>query len=78
MDHFVTHWDAPALSEGAPISDYTAFFAVVFRCRLSGLDSDGYHVHIQMVSALVLQLIQCVVRLPLSDGNGDAKVGHFD
>uniref|UniRef100_UPI00358E56D1 nipped-B-like protein isoform X3 n=1 Tax=Myxine glutinosa TaxID=7769 RepID=UPI00358E56D1 len=42
--------------------------------RLSGLDSDGCPVHIQMVSALVLQLIQCVVRLPLSDGNSDAKI----
>lgn len=37
---------------------------VSFAPRLKSSDSDGDPVYIQMVSALVLQLIQCVVHLP--------------
>lgn len=32
--------------------------------RLNSSDSDGEPLYIQMVTALVLQLIQCVVHLP--------------
>lgn len=37
---------------------------VSFSPRLNSSDSDGEPMHIQMVTALVLQLIQCVVHLP--------------
>lgn len=37
--------------------------------RLNSCDSDGEALYIQMVSALVLQLIQCVVRLPSEKEN---------
>lgn len=35
-----------------------------FSSRLNANDSDGEHLYIQMVTALVFQLIQCVVRFP--------------
>lgn len=35
-----------------------------FSSRLNANDSDGEHLYIQMVTALVFQLIQCVVRSP--------------
>ncbi|XP_006006990.1 nipped-B-like protein isoform X2 [Latimeria chalumnae] len=50
--------------------------------RLNSTDTDGEPMYIQMVTALVLQLIQCVVHLPLSekDSNTDEesnkKVDH--
>ena len=37
---------------------------VSFSSRLNSSESNGEPVYIQMVSALVLQLIQCVVHLP--------------
>uniref|UniRef100_A0A4W4GC33 Nipped-B protein n=1 Tax=Electrophorus electricus TaxID=8005 RepID=A0A4W4GC33_ELEEL len=39
--------------------------------RLNSSDAEGEPVYIQMVSALVLQLIQCVVHLPLDSDNTD-------
>lgn len=37
---------------------------VLFPNRLNSSDTDGEPMYIQMVTALVLQLIQCVVHLP--------------
>jgi len=45
--------------------------------RLNSSDVDGEPMYIQMVTALVLQLIQCVVHLPSdkdSDDDNDRKV----
>ncbi|XP_056146291.1 nipped-B-like protein B [Lampris incognitus] len=45
--------------------------------RLNSVDADGEPLHIQMVTALVLQLIQCVVRLPAdkdTENENDKKV----
>lgn len=45
--------------------------------RLNSSDKDGEPMYIQMVTALVLQLIQCVVHLPNekdSDDESDRKV----
>lgn len=36
----------------------------LFFARLNSSDQDGEPMYIQMVTALVLQLIQCVVHLP--------------
>uniref|UniRef100_A0A3B3Q6V8 Nipped-B protein n=1 Tax=Paramormyrops kingsleyae TaxID=1676925 RepID=A0A3B3Q6V8_9TELE len=49
--------------------------------RLNSSDVDGEPMYIQMVTALVLQLIQCVVHLPCDKDNGmedefDKKVDH--
>lgn len=42
--------------------------------RLNSSDSDGGPVYVQMVTALVLQLIQCVVNLPSErDTEGEHK-----
>lgn len=46
--------------------------------RLNSSDQDGEPMYIQMVTALVLQLIQCVVHLPNDRDNFeeyDSKVG---
>lgn len=40
------------------------FFVYVCVPRLNSSDKDGEPMYIQMVTALVLQLIQCVVHLP--------------
>lgn len=45
--------------------------------RLNSNDADGESVHIQMVTALVLQLIHCVVHLPSDqDAMEDSRVRH--
>ncbi|KAM3874275.1 nipped-B-like protein B [Diretmus argenteus] len=47
--------------------------------RLNSCDADGEPLYIQMVTALVLQLIQCVVRLPSGkdmEDEHDKKVDH--
>lgn len=42
--------------------------------RLNSSDAEGEPIYIQMVSALVLQLIQCVVHLPADrDSEDDHK-----
>lgn len=49
--------------------------------RLNSSDSDGEPLYIQMVTALVLQLIQCVVHLPSErdvDDEHNKKVGTWD
>lgn len=43
---------------------------VAIFCRLNSSDVDGEPMYIQMVTALVLQLIQCVVHLPCDKDNG--------
>lgn len=45
----------------------------VMLLRLNNCDSDGEGLYIQMVSALVLQLIQCVVRLPFEKETEDEQ-----
>ncbi|RVE65832.1 hypothetical protein OJAV_G00120330 [Oryzias javanicus] len=46
--------------------------------RLNSCDSDGEAQYIQMVSALVLQLIQCVVRLPSEKENEEEQKKKVD
>uniref|UniRef100_A0A8C7X5K8 Nipped-B protein n=1 Tax=Oryzias sinensis TaxID=183150 RepID=A0A8C7X5K8_9TELE len=46
--------------------------------RLNSCDSDGEGLYIQMVSALVLQLIQCVVRLPFEKETEDEQKKKVD
>ncbi|KAF6733208.1 Nipped-B-like protein [Oryzias melastigma] len=46
--------------------------------RLNSCDSDGEALYIQMVSALVLQLIQCVVRLPSEKENEEEHKKKVD
>ncbi|KAM6364126.1 nipped-B-like protein isoform 3-T4 [Pluvialis apricaria] len=41
--------------------------------RLNSSDTDGEPMYIQMVTALVLQLIQCVVHLPSADKDSNAE-----
>lgn len=41
--------------------------------RLNGGDSDGEPLYIQMVTALVFQLIQCVVHLPTERDTEDDR-----
>ena len=48
--------------------------------RLNSSDQDGEPMYIQMVTALVLQLIQCVVHLPTDKDafeEYDSKVGEL-
>lgn len=47
-------------------------FGVAFK-RLNSSDVDGEPMYIQMVTALVLQLIQCVVHLPTEKDNTDEE-----
>lgn len=41
--------------------------------RLNSSDDDGEAMYIQMVTALVLQLIQCVVHLPSDKDNAEEE-----
>lgn len=50
------------------------FITHIWSClfvRLNSSDVDGEPMYIQMVTALVLQLIQCVVHLPNEKDNTD-------
>jgi len=41
--------------------------------RLNSSDTDGEPMYIQMVTALVLQLIQCVVHLPSAEKDSNSE-----
>lgn len=65
---------------GPKLFDFSCLFCLVLVLMLSFLihrlnssDTDGEPMYIQMVTALVLQLIQCVVHLPTAEKDSHSE-----
>lgn len=66
LNELIIYTDTPPNSDNSACQENDHFNTARASCahRLNSSDDDGEPLYIQMVTALVLQLIQCVVHLP--------------